>query len=389
MPIVKVQATKMSKGNVSFISLVERGANRIPFKIIKQEKPMAGHFAGLDLGNIFNTRKAETPPVTPEVVAVVTMKGEGFDSIKSQIEGLGFAVSDAEEMEDGSVVFKQGDMDGETTVVRLSDHIGLVTKGFSPYSMDMAVAEDFSFADACATQGFYPGIRVVMDVLSSSIGSIAQKAESPAAGAKAIGKLFDEVKTYVTSFAAGLPTKAFKLETIEPEVSDPAPEAEQAPAEEGTQEPVVATDGVAGDQGEAAGDDGDAGDGTPVKKSEATPAENEPKGLTEEQVGSIVSARVEGAVSDIAKKLEESLAGVTKGFQDSLKEVAGAVEGLVGRVEKAEQAAEAAKTAVAGTVVPGSESGDAEPVTRKTETGSSGGTFDTAYMGNVRKRASR
>lgn len=372
MPTVKVKATKMSKGNVSFISLVERGANRIPFKIIKQEKDMAGHFAGLDLGSIFSTRKAETPPVTPEVVAVVTMKGEGFDSIKDQIEKVGFSIADAEEMEDGSVVFKQGDMEGDTTVVRLSDHVGVVVKGFSPYSMEMAVSEDLSFSDACAAQGFYPGIRVVMEVLTSSIGSIAQKAETPAACAKAIDKMFDEAKAYVSSFVAGLPVKAFKLEDIAPEQVEETPETPEVPA-------------VAGEAEAPA--DSEPEEGTVVEKSEETPDVVEPKGLTEEQVASIVSAQVDGAVGDIAKKLEESLAGVTKSFQESIQAVTGAVEGLVGRVEKAEQTVEAAKKAVAGTVVPGSESGDAEPVARKTETGSTGGTFDTAYMGNVRKRA--
>lgn len=217
MPTMKLKATKMHDAKVSYISLVERGANRIPFKIVKKEKGMAGNsaFAGLDLANLF-TRKAEKP-VKVEVVGIVTMKDERLDSIKEQLEANGFDIAKQTEMEDGSVVFKQGDteMDGEGQVVRISDHIALVTKGFNPYLMNMAIG-DQTFEQVCKAQGFYPGIGTVMDVLRTSVMQFAAKSEDPSAATDAIDSMFDEAKAYVVQMVSTMPASAFKTETIEP-----------------------------------------------------------------------------------------------------------------------------------------------------------------------------
>lgn len=433
MPTIKVQATKMGSANAQFISLVERGANRIPFKIIKQEKDMAGFTKGLDLGNIF-ARKSETKDKSAQVVAVVTMKGEGMESIKKQVEAAGFAVADMQEMDDGSVVFKQdGDMEGETTVVRLNDHVAVVTKGFRPYSMDMDVGNGTSFAEACAAQGFYPGVRTIVDVLASSISSAADAAATPADAAKAVGKMFDEAKAYTVAFMNGLPVKAFKLETIAPE---PTAKGEAAPPQEepavpehtctdcgsATKQPDMAlkSDGTVGEVCKACatkqkpntkdgkpgsndmadggtegaeGTDGAQGDnGKKAKKTDGTPGdESSEAGLTEEQVSSIVASQMEGVVTTLSKKLEEALAGVTKGVQESLAGVTSTVEDLSGRVAKAEAEASKAQSAVQGTIVVGSESGDPEVAAKKSESGSvfGGREIDTAYMGHTRKRASR
>ena len=148
MPTINFKATKMTGAKVSHISLVERGANRIPFKVVKQEKDMSA-FQGLDLGGLFNRRKSEK--TEPKVVAVVTMKGEAYEAVAKMVEEAGFAVASVQEMDDGSMIFKQEDgaiedlMEG-SSVLRLNDHIALVTKGFSPYNMDVT-SDGVTFAD--------------------------------------------------------------------------------------------------------------------------------------------------------------------------------------------------------------------------------------------------
>lgn len=422
MPTVKVQAVKMKEGTAQFISMVERGANRIPFKIIKQEKDMAGHFASLDLANLFGTRKAEKP-ATPQVVAVVTMKGEGLESVKKQIESAGFAVADMQEMEDGSVVFKQdGDMEGDTTVVRLNDHVAVVTKGFRPYSMDMDVGNGTSFAEACAAQGFYPGVRTIVDVLSQSINAAVEKSETPADAAKAVSKMFDEAKAYTVSFMTSLPVKAFKLEAVAPEAAAKSEESEggassddpdESPAEvtcktcggkktgpdmalkeDGTPDEVCKACAPKAKKPKEDDQDGEEPDGMEDDSDESAKgkkAKKSDEGLTPEAVAGIVASQMGEVVASLTKKLDESLTAITKSVQESVSAVQGNVEALASRVEKAESEAEAAKSAVSGTVVPGSESGDHVPTqARKSESGSFGGReIDTAFMVGVRKRASR
>lgn len=226
MALVRFQATKMSDAKVSHISLVERGANRIPFKVVKQEVKGMKYFAGIDLGRVGSlfAKKAEPAVVVPVVVGIITMKGEGLESIKAQIVEAGFQVEDMIENEDGSVVFKQGDgeFDGEGVVVRLNDHIGIVAKGFSPYPMEVSAdggSGTMSFADQCAAQGFYPGVTAIMDVLSSSVRDTVRGSDSPAEARDAIQKLFNEAQAYTVSFVAGLPASTFKLEDITPQLA--------------------------------------------------------------------------------------------------------------------------------------------------------------------------
>lgn len=417
MPTVKVTANKMTDASVSFISLVDRGANRIPFKIVKQEKSMSGHFAGLDLGKLF-ARKSETKDKHGEVLAVVTMKGESFDSVKKQVADAGFSVDNVQEMEDGSVIFKQdGDMEGETTLVRLNDHVAVVTKGFRPYAMDITVG-DGSFAEQCAAQGFYPGVRTIVDVLAQSINVAVDQAASPQDAAKMVAKMFDEAKTYTVGFLGGLPVKAFKLESVtvekaaapkakaKPADGEEMPEGEMAEGEDpkkkkapaakaaapaGKKKPVTDEMGDEGGDAEMEAAESDAEQAAEDKaKSKAKSKKSEDGGLTEDDVSSIVAEKVDAAVSEMAKKMDEALAAIQKVVSESVSKVSTSVEDLSGRVAKAEQKATVAESAIKGTVVHGSESGDHAPVQKSESSGVFGGRdIDTAFMPNVRKRASR
>ena len=173
-------------------------------------------YRGLDLANIL-ARKADKPQA--EIVGVVTMKGDSFEQVKAQIAEQSIDVEDAIEMEDGSIVFKQGsaDLDGESSIIRVNDHVALISKGFNPYSMDMAVGDRY-FEDVCKSQGFYPGIGTVMSVLRDSVSQLTSKSDSPADAADAVARMFDEAKAYVTKMVASLPSVAFKMELVTGEV---------------------------------------------------------------------------------------------------------------------------------------------------------------------------
>ena len=426
MPTVQLKATKMSDAKVSFISLVERGANRIPFKIVKQEKGMAGNsaFAGLDLSNLF-TRKSEketTQTEKVEVVGVVTMKGDSFDSVKAQLEAQGVKVSDATEMEDGSVVFKQvdGDVDGEGLVVRVNEHVAFITKGFRPYNMDMAVGEQ-SFEAVCKSQGFYPGVSTVMNVLGSSVVGLVEKADDPAKAAAAVSSMFEEAKQYVTKMVSALPAVAFKAESVMPEVvekaakemikcktcgteceagcekcpkcgSDPmaepkAKKEDEACAECGTpksEHPAIKEEGedvckACGSKKKKPADARNDEEGDSAKKEEVSKSE---KSLTTEEVSAIVSTQVETAMETLTKKMEEMISGLTSQVTKSVQEVSD-------KVTQVESVAKSASDKVAGIVVSGSDADDHDKVQKTECVGFGGREIDTAFMPKIRKQASR
>lgn len=370
MPIIQVEADKLCDVEVSHISLVRRGANRIPFKIVKQEDPMS-IFKSLDLGNLGSmfSQKAEANP--GRIVGVITMKGDGFESIKDQIKDAGFEVEDAEEMADGSVIFKQEELVDSGVVVRMNDNIAVVTKGFSPYEMTIG-RDGVSFSDLCESNGFYPGVNAITETIGTAVRQAVHAATSVSEAKKAVEGIFQEAKAYAVSFIEGLPEKAFKLESIYPV----ALKAEAASVDSAITEPAPAleTDGVIPDvkkeeEEEASSDDADV-DVETVTKTEGS--------LTSSEVSAIVTSAISTAVTGLASKLS----GVTSGVSGVLKSVAdldARFNDLVTRIESVEAVAKDAKAAVAGTVLDGTAQVSDELV-RSVEKRARKADIDTAFL---------
>lgn len=359
MPTLTMKATEMKKAQVVRISLVERAASRIPFRVTKQEKPM--NIANMvDLASVF---KREKPAATQaEIVGVVTMKSEKLADITAQITEAGFAVEKSEVMEDGSVVFAQAeDLTGEASVVRISDDAAIVVKGLRPYSMDITTGDGTTFADMCKAQGFYPGVGTMVDVLRNSVLTVAEKSDNPGKAATAVSKMFDEAKAYAVSLVNALPSKAFKLEFVG---TDPEP----APAVKAEGEPEADPEGEA-----AAGGDPE------VKPEDAAAA------ATGEQ------APVAKAEADT--KLDALLASVQalgdkiNGMETSVTSVNKSVKDLTDRVQEAEQVAKSAREAVEGTVVMGGDAGDSSQTARKSDRGQyRGREIDTGFSPRPARR---
>lgn len=384
MPVIKLKANKMSEAMVSHISLVHRGANRIPFKIVKKEKQM-GIFNSLDLSNLGKMFASKSEAPQGKVVGVITMKGDGFESIKNQVEAIGFTVSDSEEMDDGSVIFKQEDFDESGAVIRLSDNVAIVTKGFSPYSMDVT-QDGVSFSDMCAANGFHPGINSIVDTLGMSLRAIVNGSSSVADAKQASAKLFQEAGTYVTSFLSGLPEKAFKLEDIVPDLPQVAP-AGMSDAEAITKgmkpapkkvcktcgadpdaEPERKTEQESTEGTETSTESGK--EGEPVEKTEAP--------LTKEAISAIVSAQVAQSQAEFA----DTLSVITTGFagvQKSFTEFGARLNAFTTRIDAVESVAKAANEAVRGTVIGQSDmdvGSNRGPIGKKTHKAD----FDTAML---------
>jgi hypothetical protein len=218
VPTLKLKATKMVDAKVNFVSLVERGANRIPFRIIKKEKDMTtkkSAFRDLDLANLFASKKGEKEK--PVVIGYVTMKGDNYEAVVKGLKEAGVDVSQPVELADKSVIFKQGDVEvdpEQTVVIKANDEVALIVKGFCPYDMQMSYGEQATFEEVCKAQGFYPGVRTMLDVLASSVMTLASKADAPDEAATDIAAMFDEAKAYVTQMVSDLPVVAFKAEVL-------------------------------------------------------------------------------------------------------------------------------------------------------------------------------
>ncbi len=438
MPKFKVRANEMTEATVSHISLVDRGANRIPFKIVKQEKSgmAAKHFASLDLRNLFVRKKEEqVEKEEVEIVGVVTMDDD--EEAKKLIEEAGFSTLVSKVMEDGSVVFAQVEDDEtpkeELSVLKWTNDIALVMKGFSPYMMDVAVGDN-SFADKCKAQGFYPGIRTVSETIVESINSIVAKSEDSSEAASQVATLCDEVRDYITSLVSSLPTKAFKIEKPmdDSESEDPMKKKKKKPVDdsgssckadfkpcEGCKTPKeCAAKGVCANaekdktvtedvakackpkkkvkesvddtEKSAKGKPEDMEEPTDEDMEEPVVEETEVEEGTEEEMPPKGKKKKPVAKQDLT--VEDISSIVTTKMDESISKLVGLIDkrldAISARVEKAEAAVVETNGKLKGVLVPGSDSGDPSP-TQKSEKGNGvfgGRDIDTAFQPGIRTR---
>src|ERR1039458_8261139 len=96
----KEKGNELTDADVKFLSLVPKGANKIPLKVKKSNKgkPM------IDLNSLFTDNVD-----SPFVAAVIVNKAANLEEAKERILKAGFSV-DSQEDAEGAVVFKLKDI---------------------------------------------------------------------------------------------------------------------------------------------------------------------------------------------------------------------------------------------------------------------------------------
>lgn len=220
---IKVKSSELGDANVTHVSLVERGANRVPFKIIKSETDKGGSMFNLNL------KKAETK-ATPQLMGVLVSKEAATEGVVAALKAAGLKVDERLTNEDGAVLFKQAAFEEKDakdfTVMKLSDEVAIALKGFDPYGATSAM----SFKEILKAQGFMPGFSMATDAVYTSLRNILSNT-GPDESKDMVSKIETTLKEftgYVVELAKQIPAVAFKAEA---EVSRVLAEAQAEEAE--------------------------------------------------------------------------------------------------------------------------------------------------------------
>lgn len=418
MPIVTMPAKEMHGGEVAYISLVQRGANRIPFKIVKKEKPIM-----LDLDNLgsFLVNKGQKQATDPVIVGIATMKGASLESVKKHVQDAGFKVDDVVNNADGSLIFKQESLEGgEHTLVTLNDSVSLVVKGFRPFSME---SEDSSLSELVNSQMVFPGVSTVLDVVRDVVFDTLRASDSPSDAAAKVNALFSEAAVLVTKLMGEIPEKAFKLDQSMIGVDHSVAKTEPVKADavvtkaEGTPEAETKPEAVvkAGEEEAVtkapkkpkveAEEELDA-NGKPIKPKPKAKKDDGgdddgdlvPAVTTKADVEALVAASMADVTSSLAAMVTKmgEIQTATKADSATVLEAVNGTNTQLGaleeRVKLAEGKAEEATTAIKGSLVPGADDSDPTtvvPINKSSGFGRGGNEFDTAINPRVRKKAGR
>jgi len=354
----KAEANELSDVDVGWVSIVKRGANRIPIRIMKSEDDMLS----LNLSNLFS--KADG---LPGVVAVAVSKGADIDSAKARIEKAGLSVADQREHDDGVTLFVQPGENLEQPdlePVQIDDAMAVVVKNaglkktFSDYNF-----ESTEFKEVMGQEGFFPSLSAAHGVLGATISNIMQKADDAGAAKEQISKAIGDFGMFVAGLVGSIPITAFKLEADE---DSPAPVKKTD-----DKKPVDKADGGGDDEGSDGGPkDGD------VKKTDADPDEDpdkkaahgKDKGKSKkaDDAGGTAADDDEPAPDANAAQLGQILQGIGS-LQETVGTIAKTVDSQGTRLEQvakdAQSAMDTAKKAdeAASGIVPSDTRGDDTP----------------------------
>ena len=356
MAKLRVKLKEMTDAAVSYISLVDRAASRMPIRIMKsytQESQM------LDLSNprslLSRALKGEAKPAV-QVSAVVTMD-HGDDLMPQVTEALkahGFAVDKVTKQEDGTMMFAQSEdplVGGQ--VVRLSNDLLLVVKG-----LDATVDEEL---------GFVPGVGTAIGELQSGVLATLGTEGTADELATHVSSLVQKFEASVLSLVKKIPQAAFKADFSVSEVLKMDKKKKMTAAEKAAEE---AAETAAEEAMEAAAVEAKKAEG--VKPVVEVITAKEPSDM-DKLVSSL--AQISSAVAEVVSKVE-ALNTEIKAVKTSQ---AASEQRLDEVAKKADTSAHALNTTVlAAPAAPDAASGKVVAV--KADTDPRTGCFDTANL---------
>lgn len=394
---ISMEARELENADVAFISLVNRPANRIPFRVTKSD-PMEDDDMSINMSGPKKVQKRDSAPIASAIGALV-IKSEHVEELKPALEDAGFSMFDGVENE-GVTVFKQADyVEDDTVPMQISDDVTvLVTQkaNFEPYP------ESMDFGENLKSSGFMPSVYQATDVMVDTIRNVLYKSDSMDEAATNIRVVLKDFTKYVGNLADNVPLTVFKLDEVlntKKEEEDPAPtgDAEGDPKAEDKSADAVAKKGDEGDAGDegtdadTGGDAGDTGDEAVAKKGDeeiteavagdlaegVKNAKKEDSGTTEAEAnagdgdeaaaaavakdednkgGDDPMATVLNAINAMKTDLTQAIGDVQKDVE-SVKKDSGELQSRLDNIEKV---AKSADQAVRGTVLQGSEDGDGD-----------------------------
>ena len=355
---ITVRARALKNGNANFISMVDRGANRLPVQALKNEEKNM-----FDLDNIFRRQKKERDAaIKNEVVALLVPvdQTEGYvNAMKAENPDQELHVFTVEGKEHVSVISLKSESETDLSQTLIfqggEDAPAVAVSGAQKMLHDWGYDSDQGFAGSVVSNGFYSNARAACDVFMSALFDTMEKAEDNPT--EAVNSLVTEFGSYVASLVANVPSQAFKYEqlrpiTVEPtedehveqvEGADATGEASKGEGDVANPEPVVEGDAPKADAAKAEPKDED----TTVSTDE----DEAPKGDAAKSEGETeATAQLIAALGTLPEAISQLTETVT-GLKSELESVKGDVQTAKETATKAESKAKENEDALNSAVI--------------------------------------
>lgn len=312
---IPVRMKELTEADAEWISLVDRPANRFPFRIKKtegaeetetdQENDMT---IKVHLREMLGLSKAEDRE--PHVAALI-IRTKDQEALVPQFEEAGFRVDALAEADSGMTVIKQDDdFNGQDCVYfKANDDVAVAIKGEGVVKAFSPFLETSSFAETMAAGGFLPTLMIASEAMQDTVRTVLRNSEDRKAAVSKIQDVLKEFGDFVSTQVGALPDNAFKCEDIT--VEKAKAKKPQHPCPDGeTRNPCT---GACQKTEKAEG--GDNAEATKKVEGEEDPTETVTKGPTE---GEVDLGSSTGDVAEVKAQLEAEAAAAAGGTEEGI-----------------------------------------------------------------------
>ena len=217
---IPVRMKELTEADAEWISLVDRPANRFPFRIKKTEEAEETETEQendmtikVHLREMLGLQKAEDRE--PHVAALI-IRTEDQEALVPQFEEAGFRVDALAEADSGMTVIKQDDnFDGKDCVYfKANDDVAVAIKGEGVVKAFSPFLETSSFAETMAAGGFLPTLMIASEAMQDTVRTVLRNSEDRKAAVSKIQDVLKEFGDFVSTQVGALPDNAFKCEGI-------------------------------------------------------------------------------------------------------------------------------------------------------------------------------
>lgn len=361
---ITVRARALKNGNANFISMVDRGANRLPVQALKNEDKNM-----FDLDNIFRRQKKERDAAIKNEVVALLVPADQTDgyvtAMKQENPDQDLHVFTVEGKEHVSVISLKSEEETDLSQALIfqggEDAPAVAVSGAQKMLHDWGYDSDQGFAGSVISNGFYSNARSACDVFMSALFDTMEKAEDNPT--EAVNSLVTEFGSYMTSLVANVPAQAFKYEQLRPVTVEPTQDEHEEQVEGATageaakSEPVVEGEVVNANPETTVNDEpkGDAAKSEPKEDSEGedptvtdeneAPKDTVAKTETNDDATAQLIAAL-GTLPEAISQLTETVTGLKSELESVKGDVATAKETATKAESKAKENEDALNTVV-------------------------------------------
>lgn len=212
---VKMPVRRMEDGEAELVSIVDKPANRVPFRKLASEDAEGAPM--IDVGTGFKglfVKKSAAPGLLAILVAPDADLGKAAEVLKA----AGLAHDEVQEMHDAEgqataqAFIQRGDtpLGGDCQVTIKVDEgayaVVQLDKAFEPFSGGT------SFTENLKAQSFLPSVRGALSALDDTLFEIAFAADEKSDMVEMTSKAAEEFATAISSMVAQIPESVFKFE---------------------------------------------------------------------------------------------------------------------------------------------------------------------------------